>query len=100
MQHELNMLRAENSKVARIRAKQQIKIARAESKQYNESRMVKYGAIVACAAIMSISGCTAVVWGVPEDADAQREIVSNQKYQLCVMSGGDWDNRREDCDTD
>ncbi len=99
MNHELQVLKAETPKLARIRARQAIKVARAENRT-DDVTIAKYVAAGFTVLVLSVSSCSAAVWGFDNDmnTDVQDGIVENQRYTACVENGGSWDNSVKDCD--
>lgn len=89
-QQQIDLLRATSPKIERIRAKRDIKVARANSTN-SDTRIARYIAAAAAVAIMSISGCSAVVWGGPEIPNTpEKDAQIHDEKLACIKSKGEW----------
>jgi len=97
---EVEVLKATNPRVEKIRAKAQIKAAQAESEDYQIARMFKWGALGVATILLGISACSASVWGFGhgEQSNINKDQSHLEMYKTCIEAGGSWDNSQEDCD--
>lgn len=82
--------------LARVEAKRDLKIARAQSEPYQIARGSKYVGAAAAIAILGISSCTASLYG--HWGTSESDIVNQMKYETCIDAGGDWDGYDKSCD--
>lgn len=94
----LEVAKSVDSKVAKIQANRDIKVARANSMS-QDTRIARYVAIAAVFILMSIGGCSAYVFGGPENTELelQRDRNQQERYTQCIDAGGDWSSRDNDC---
>lgn len=87
---QVDLLKATNPKVERIRARRDVKVARAGS-MTQDARIARYLAAAAAAALLGISGCSAVVWGHSDPPPTQQQIENeHQQKMACIDKKGTW----------
>jgi len=102
--HELEMLRARNPKIAKVEARRDIKVARANS----ENTAIVRGILIAATAItlvlLGISGCSVMVWGndEPVTRPTQEQIDQEKqddydRYTTCTENQGRYDEDENKC---
>ena len=85
-QQQIALLKAANPKVERIRARRDIKVARA-SGMTEDARIARYIAAVVAVALMSSAGCSVMVWGHPNPAKDQQ---IHEEKMACIAKHGKW----------
>ena len=87
--------RATSTKIARIQAKRDVKVARAGNKAYMEMSAMKIGLIAAVFALASVGGCTAYVYGGPNSS--QKDKLKSDVKIACTEKGYNWDATQGGC---
>lgn len=81
---------------AKLEAKRDLKIARAQSEPYQIARGVKFASAGITVILLGISSCAASLYG--HWGTSETDIVNQMKYETCIEAGGDWDGYDKSCD--